>query len=104
MRAGFSSFKEYRIGCHTDWLFFLKTGLRDPFLENMEASPGDRLARFRLPPYRNLFKNRSERPIFEKLEASPGIGPGIKVLQTSALPLGYDAVDSKSTLRSVDLL
>ena len=28
------------------------------------------------------------------LEAPPGIGPGIKVLQTSALPLGYGAVFS----------
>ena len=27
-----------------------------------------------------------------KLEAPPGIGPGIKVLQTSALPLGYGAL------------
>ena len=26
------------------------------------------------------------------LEAPPGIEPGIKVLQTSALPLGYGAV------------
>ena len=26
------------------------------------------------------------------MEAPPGIGPGIKVLQTSALPLGYSAV------------
>ncbi len=26
------------------------------------------------------------------LEASPGIGPGIEVLQTFALPLGYDAL------------
>ena len=26
------------------------------------------------------------------MEAPPGIGPGIKVLQTSALPLGYGAV------------
>ena len=26
------------------------------------------------------------------LEAPPGIGPGIKVLQTSALPLGYGAI------------
>ena len=26
------------------------------------------------------------------LEAPPGIGPGMKVLQTSALPLGYGAV------------
>ena len=26
------------------------------------------------------------------LEAPPGIEPGMKVLQTSALPLGYDAV------------
>ncbi len=27
-----------------------------------------------------------------KLEATPGIEPGIKVLQTSALPLGYVAL------------
>ena len=26
------------------------------------------------------------------MEAPPGIGPGMKVLQTSALPLGYGAV------------
>ena len=26
------------------------------------------------------------------LEAPPGIEPGMKVLQTSALPLGYDAI------------
>ena len=25
------------------------------------------------------------------MEAPPGIGPGMKVLQTSALPLGYGA-------------
>ena len=25
------------------------------------------------------------------MEATPGIGPGMKVLQTSALPLGYVA-------------
>ena len=30
------------------------------------------------------------------MEAPPGIGPGIKVLQTSALPLGYGAVLQKS--------
>ena len=28
------------------------------------------------------------------LEAPPGIGPGMKVLQTSALPLGYGAIFS----------
>lgn len=26
------------------------------------------------------------------LEAPPGFGPGVKVLQTSALPLGYGAI------------
>ena len=31
----------------------------------------------------------------EHLEAPPGIGPGIKVLQTSALPLGYGAINMK---------
>ncbi len=31
------------------------------------------------------------------LEAPPGIGPGIKVLQTSALPLGYGALDRLRT-------
>ena len=30
------------------------------------------------------------------LEATPGIGPGIKVLQTSALPLGYVAVSNRN--------
>ena len=29
------------------------------------------------------------------MEAPPGIGPGIKVLQTSALPLGYGAINMK---------
>ena len=33
------------------------------------------------------------------LEAPPGIGPGIKVLQTSALPLGYGAVFLKKRVR-----
>ena len=36
----------------------------------------------RKAPYRVLFF----------LEAPPGIGPGIEVLQTFALPLGYGAV------------
>ena len=30
--------------------------------------------------------------LFFSLEAPPGIEPGMKVLQTSALPLGYDAI------------
>ena len=29
------------------------------------------------------------------LEAPPGIGPGMKVLQTSALPLGYGAIPAR---------
>ena len=33
------------------------------------------------------------------MEAPPGIGPGIKVLQTSALPLGYGAVFLKKRVR-----
>ena len=33
----------------------------------------------------------------EHLEAPPGIGPGMKVLQTSALPLGYGAGWGKVT-------
>jgi hypothetical protein len=32
------------------------------------------------------------------LEAPPGIGPGMKVLQTSALPLGYGAVFLESVV------
>ena len=28
----------------------------------------------------------------QNMEATPGIEPGIKVLQTSALPLGYGAI------------
>ena len=40
-----------------------------------------------------LDKKNSESFCFRSfLEAPPGIGPGIKVLQTSALPLGYGAV------------
>ena len=31
------------------------------------------------------------------LEAPPGIGPGMKVLQTSALPLGYGADVERET-------
>ena len=34
------------------------------------------------------------------LEAPPGIGPGMKVLQTSALPLGYGAVFLKKGYES----
>ena len=36
------------------------------------------------------------------MEAPPGIGPGMKVLQTSALPLGYGAVFDfkKGTLKA----
>ena len=37
------------------------------------------------------------------LEAPPGIGPGIKVLQTSALPLGYGAVFSSERGREAPL-
>ncbi len=33
-----------------------------------------------------------------RLEAPPGIGPGIKVLQTSALPLGYGALSAGISL------
>ena len=33
-----------------------------------------------------------QRGVLCSLEAPPGIGPGMKVLQTSALPLGYGAI------------
>ncbi len=33
----------------------------------------------------------SPKALFRAMEAPPGIEPGIKVLQTSALPLGYGA-------------
>ncbi len=32
------------------------------------------------------------------MEAPPGIGPGMKVLQTSALPLGYGAIPAKQSV------
>ena len=35
--------------------------------------------------------------VFE-LEAAPGLEPGIKVLQTSALPLGYAAFNHRKIL------
>ena len=37
-------------------------------------------------------KNPAHLRVRNFLEAPPGIGPGVKVLQTSALPLGYGAV------------
>ena len=39
-----------------------------------------------------LFNKKNPALSRRILEAPPGIGPGIKVLQTSALPLGYGAV------------
>ena len=38
------------------------------------------------------------------MEAPPGFEPGIKVLQTSALPLGYSAVKKWSGLRGSNSL
>ena len=40
--------------------------------------------RLPIPPSRQL-------KIFKKLEAAPGFEPGVRVLQTHALPLGYAA-------------
>ena len=38
-------------------------------------------------------KEKSERrKVRSDVEAPPGLEPGVKVLQTSALPLGYGAV------------
>ena len=45
------------------------------------------------PPKADLVeKSTSALQMCFFLEAPPGIGPGMKVLQTSALPLGYGAV------------
>ena len=41
--------------------------------------------------HRSKNKSTSYEVLFV-LEAPPGIGPGMKVLQTSALPLGYGAI------------
>ena len=38
------------------------------------------------------------------MEAPPGFEPGIKVLQTSALPLGYSAIKKWSGLRGSNSL
>ncbi|KKP24533.1 MAG: hypothetical protein SZ59_C0002G0379 [candidate division TM6 bacterium GW2011_GWF2_28_16] len=35
-----------------------------------------------------------------RLEAAPGIEPGIAVLQTTALPLGYAAIHNYKTILS----
>ncbi len=51
--------------------------------------------RLPIPPQRltyNAKRGRCARRVFAFLEAPPGIGPGIKALQASALPLGYGAV------------
>ena len=47
--------------------------------------------------------NEKSNPVglLRSLEAPPGIGPGMKVLQTSALPLGYGAVFSWKTGREL---
>jgi hypothetical protein len=45
-------------------------------------------------------KERKKRPTYLQdvfLEALPGFEPGVKVLQTSALPLGYGASSSSLT-------
>ncbi len=39
----------------------------------------------------------SPKALFRAMEAPPGIGPGIKVLQTSALPLGYGAAFARKS-------
>ena len=45
--------------------------------------------------YQKTQKNSQNLAILTVLlEAPPGIGPGMKVLQTSALPLGYGALFS----------
>ncbi len=36
------------------------------------------------------------------MEAAPGIEPGVKVLQTSALPLGYAAIGAENGTRTRD--
>ena len=50
-----------------------------------------RLSEGPIPPYRVQNQKAPLTECFLLLEAPPGIGPGIKVLQTSALPLGYGA-------------
>src|ERR1700733_1727305 len=60
------------------------------------ASPGSRMDKL---PISYDWPNRRRPPILnsqipsEKLEAPPGIEPGMEVLQTSALPLGDGAVE-----------
>ena len=39
---------------------------------------------------------------FCQMEAAPGIEPGVKVLQTSALPLGYAAIGAENGTRTRD--
>ena len=47
----------------------------------------------------------SPKALFRAMEAPPGIGPGIKVLQTSALPLGYVALTgAENEIRTRDPL
>ena len=41
--------------------------------------------------FKSLVSTCSTTPAGNKMEATPGFEPGIKVLQTSALPLGYVA-------------
>ena len=40
---------------------------------------------------KNLQRKKHPQGVLFSLEAPPGIGPGIRILQTLALPLGYGA-------------
>ena len=56
--------------------------------------PAQAIARRILSPLR--LPNSAISAHKTKLEAAPGIEPGIRVLQTRALPLGYAAASSSS--------
>ena len=65
--------------------------LQCSFFKGATRTAACRLIPGPIPPFG--FNTKSTRVwVLFVLKAPPGIGPGIKVLQTSALPLGYGAV------------
>lgn len=55
-----------------------------------------------IPPF-GFNKKSTPYGVLFLLEAPPGIGPGMKVLQTSALPLGYGAGQKTRDNRQLSL-
>lgn len=52
------------------------------------------VSRLGINPLLALTLHRNKSYLEEEIKAAPGFEPGVEILQTSALPLGYAAVSS----------